>query len=67
MKARIQRWLLDDRLIFIAVSLAFAVIMYFARLGGDDLVNIYLTRGVPAAEIWNRAWEMRLVDRKSVV
>ena len=58
MKTRIQRWLGDDRLIFIVVSLVFAVILYFARLGGDDLVNIRLTRGVPAAEIWNRAWEM---------
>ena len=51
MKTRIQRWLGDDRLIFIVVSLVFAVILYFARLGGDDLVNIRLTRDVPAAEI----------------
>ncbi len=58
MKTRIQRWLGDDRLIFIVVSLVFAVILYFARLGGDDLVNIRLTRDVPAAEIWSRAWEM---------
>ena len=60
MKTRIQRWLGDDRLIFIVVSLVFAVILYFARLGGDDLVNIRLTRDVPAAEIWSRAWEMYL-------
>ena len=58
MKTRIQRWLGNDQLIFIVVSLVFAVILYFARLGGDDLVNIRLTRGVPAAEIWSRAWEM---------